>query len=627
MPRRRQYTVPTWTGGANVSLANALLKDTEGVTMQNVEIRDPGIIRKRFGCEAYMAYAAAMQGLYRYYDTSGNGITVAIMGGVAKRETSPTWTNLTNSTTNPPTFSATARVRFFAWGEWLYMCDGTNLAAYNGTLIRAIGYPTPSAGPTATLRIGTDLGIGDYKYKLSFNCGNGFSSPFATATEITTTSGNQGVDLDVSAVAVPDWADGYVIWRTEVDADLYRLLTTLPTATTTYADLIPDEDLGQEMESNRNAPPSCKAGAMHAARALYYGEVTLTGSTYPNRLYYSEVGEPDVVYADSYLEVGGPDEGIRAVISDGDTAWILKDNSVWALHSAAEPADVRLSRVADGVGCVGYDAATMTPDGVLMFSRNGLTLMGRGGFKPVGRRQIERHLGDYIDETNYLDTVNVEWYEKRGYVMCGYRTASATGNTLVYDPRSDAWYDWNLNAMVWAAWGGNTDDGEMIFAPWGGGSNKVWKLDTDSLQDGTSAISTHATLKAADFGTPGMSKILTGIDLFMFMSGTTTMQLQVEAIDGSKDIHNFITARAATKRWGPASYPTTWSATLYTWGGDVTTTDRNYDHYRYSAAHGMQSDRFQLDFQETGTSTPWEIHGFRAHYVPLPNRATLRGES
>lgn len=111
----------------------------------------------------------------------------------------------------------------------------------NNVVIQAISGP-PATAPTLAVVAGTGLGIGAYKYLVTFTSPDGetISGPNATAT---TTTGNQKVNLTAIATGSTG-TTGRKVYRTKVGGSTYFLLTTLAdNTTTTYTDIIADASL------------------------------------------------------------------------------------------------------------------------------------------------------------------------------------------------------------------------------------------------------------------------------------------------------------------------------------------------------------------------------------------------
>lgn len=115
---------------------------------------------------------------------------------------------------------------------------------YIGKQALAVTNSAPSA-PTATAASGTALGIGAYKYKITFVSANGESTG-GTEASVTTTSNNQDVNLTVIPTG-PTGTTARNVYRTAVGGatgtELF-VATIVNNTATTYADTTPDASLG-----------------------------------------------------------------------------------------------------------------------------------------------------------------------------------------------------------------------------------------------------------------------------------------------------------------------------------------------------------------------------------------------
>jgi hypothetical protein len=115
------------------------------------------------------------------------------------------------------------------------------IRTYSGLDIKRVDTPASVAG---TPQSGTELGIGDYYYRVSYITDLGESSPKLSGI-ITTTSGNQQILLSLPVSDDPR-VTGRKIYRTEVNGPSYSMgtVTTVTNNTdTTYLDSTPDVNL------------------------------------------------------------------------------------------------------------------------------------------------------------------------------------------------------------------------------------------------------------------------------------------------------------------------------------------------------------------------------------------------
>jgi hypothetical protein len=162
-----------------------------------------------------------------------------------------------------------------------------------GTVTFAPVISTPStAGITVSVVAGTALGVGAYRYKLTYITGykktngttviTGETAGSATIS-ITTTSGNQAIQLSGLPVGAswPASAIGLRIYRTAVGgADgTQKLVTTITTlSTSTYTDTVTDATLGAAIPVSNTTGTSIGA-VTHSGAATFSSTLAVTGAT------------------------------------------------------------------------------------------------------------------------------------------------------------------------------------------------------------------------------------------------------------------------------------------------------------------------------------------------------------
>ncbi len=142
-------------------------------------------------------------------------------------------------------------------------------------------YSSPASGMTGSLAGGSNLGIGTYKYGVTF-LSQGGETPISPLVSVTTTSGNQQVNLasiplGPPAPSVPQIATNTVIgrnlYRTQNNGTSLTLLATIPdNTTTTYSDSIADA-----LIVNNPAPP-----AYNTSGVMYWPPFERDFSEYSN---------------------------------------------------------------------------------------------------------------------------------------------------------------------------------------------------------------------------------------------------------------------------------------------------------------------------------------------------------
>jgi hypothetical protein len=133
------------------------------------------------------------------------------------------------------------------WNDYYNLLTGSMVdqpvTLVPGLTLKGIG-GGPGSAPTAAVVAGSSLGIGAYKYTVTFGDGSGGETIAGPSVTATTTSGNQNVNLS----AIPTGATGTTkrnIYRTTVGGSTYQFLASInDNTTTTYSDTTADASLG-----------------------------------------------------------------------------------------------------------------------------------------------------------------------------------------------------------------------------------------------------------------------------------------------------------------------------------------------------------------------------------------------
>ena len=113
---------------------------------------------------------------------------------------------------------------------------------------------TPPTSPSLSPTTGSDLGVGTYRYKITFVTANGETTGGATAA-VTTTSGNQDVSINSIQIG-PGGTIARKIYRTQVngaDGTQQLVMTINDNTTTSYTDNTPDGSLGAGLPVSNTA--------------------------------------------------------------------------------------------------------------------------------------------------------------------------------------------------------------------------------------------------------------------------------------------------------------------------------------------------------------------------------------
>jgi hypothetical protein len=157
------------------------------------------------------------------------------------------------------------------------------------------------------------------------------------------------------------------------------------------------------------------------------GDGVLNGTTYKNRVWFSDLGDPDTfTTGTNYFDVGKSDgQAITGIASLGEFLVIFKRKSIYILSGSSPDAWIlsdgvnNISQIANGIGCVsaksivrvGNDLWFMSDDGIRSVRRNeqgSIPLMGlvsgnmNGTISEINWSYAHRIAGTYFDNKVYM---------------------------------------------------------------------------------------------------------------------------------------------------------------------------------------------------------------------------------
>lgn len=378
--------------------------------------------------------------------------------------------------------------------------------------------------PLATLTVSNNgvggLAAGTYRYYVTFlnNTTGSRSNPVASG------SISLGASRQISLSGIPTSSDTQVsareIYRTVANgARYFRVGTILNNTTTTFNDNTLDINLQAfELQFDNVAPLFLVAGL-----DFYHAWVTNDRRVWwldtDRNAYYSPPGRPESVRG--FIPVASSDEFLTKGLNWNGANWIFSSQRLFRVLGDDEPF---VALPIDGVpGTTLSDAITVTPygiafasyDGVYLFDGSRAQLLGYDEIAPLFRGESQENL-DPVDLTSgyTLHYANHQLY------LCSQINGLNTGQTLVYDFRSQAWRDLGLKLTALY----NEPGTRTILAAFNGG---VYALEYEGQKtDGTFPIAIEwevggALTDIAHFGT---------LQRAYFDINTTSQTLTVTAI-------------------------------------------------------------------------------------------------
>lgn len=383
--------------------------------LKNAEVNSTGEIEQRLGfaqigTDPLGGYTSAVTGLWRF--AKGTGWRQFVAGCYdtlfrATNEATGTWVAASGAILEP-----NARLGFAQYRDTLYFGSaGKGPFRYDGVTAYTAGLPAPTDAPGiggAMFGV-TSLTAGKHRWKMTYVYGEYGESEAGPPSVFYTATGDDALTLRVPSLVRAD-VTAIRLYRTDTYTDdddpaayiYYRVLdlwTDVISQTpmgdeikvvagvperTSVADHIADDDLGEEVEGDKGLPPSGGIFAVYNERLVVAGS-----SLYPERLWLSDVGHPDI-FPDGYFRdvttsAGDPITGLHALPG---ALLILKRNSLCVL-TGNNIDEYAIRVVSENVGCLATASVAGFRSGTLFLGTDGVY-----GFDGVTTQRLSKAIDD-----------------------------------------------------------------------------------------------------------------------------------------------------------------------------------------------------------------------------------------
>lgn len=182
---------------------------------------------------------------------------------------------------------ASTEDRFYVeWAGFLYWSNSAgSLKRYDGTTVLDIGNHTaPASAPTLGT---TTAGLldGSYTYAITYTHDDVFESP--PSAFVTAAPANNKVDLTFTDTTPPTSATHRNIYRAGGLNPTFNLVATVPIATGSYSDNIPDFSVSRtELKTSNIDPAPANLDMLIETQGTFFGAVG-------NKVYFSKEGQPE----------------------------------------------------------------------------------------------------------------------------------------------------------------------------------------------------------------------------------------------------------------------------------------------------------------------------------------------
>ena len=224
----------------------------------------------------------------------------------------------------------------------------------------------PSAAPTVATTSSSGLEIGTYNYVYTFyNAVDATESAPATAASVTTSSGEQKVNVTAMSVSTDPQATHKRVYRTLVDGAIYYYLGQVTNRTTIYDDSTADASVGTALTTESTA-----VVPLTNTFILYNDRLYMAGNlTEPYRVFYSEALYPEkYVSAYNYIDF---DANVQNMAKIANGLLILEKFKTWML-AGTTPYNFSKYPISTTVGCTNQDALTYVDGNPIWVSYYGI---------------------------------------------------------------------------------------------------------------------------------------------------------------------------------------------------------------------------------------------------------------
>ncbi|RMG04681.1 MAG: discoidin domain-containing protein [Nitrospirae bacterium] len=239
------------------------------------------------------------------------------------------------------------------------------------------GLPAPSSAPSGSAVPGSGLEVGTYQYYFTYyNPVDGVESAPSPILSVTTTSGNQQVDLTGIVSSTEPMAMQKRIYRTTVGGSVFYRVDTISNEVTTYSDTTGDASLGAACATeNISTIPACRFFVTFKNRIYMAGN-----PAEPYRMYFTEVDFPS--YYKAYQNYFDYDVGITGLAKLPNGILVFEEHRTW-FEVGTSPFNFQRRALSKEVGCVDADSITYIDGNVVFMSHYGLMITDGSSIKPL----------------------------------------------------------------------------------------------------------------------------------------------------------------------------------------------------------------------------------------------------
>lgn len=497
-------------GGKNNKYQRSTIQDNESPDCANVVFSN-GAVETRQGVMKLNTAAIgsfAFDGLYTRRVNTGAETMVAFAGGSAWQLGGTSFTVINSAQS---VFTSGIRVAAVNYENHLFIGNGGVIPyKWNGSDFTRHGvYPPPSTMTAASAATGGALASGaSYTYKVTYVNSQLVEGDLGPATTHVVTANSLG---NVALTSIPVGAQSYgvsarKIYRTVAGGSTFKLVTTInDNTTTTYEDAKLDAALGEEAPTDNGVPP------MYSLICYHQNRLFVNDPANPNRVNYSELGEPYTFTALGFRTIGDDAADVVKTLSVYDNSVLVEcEKSKWLIYMpSSDPDDWVEIRVKSAHGSKSPFAlvdfqnkkltAAMESDKFVGFSAiEGDSVLPSATLLTISSAGSEL-ISDRIEPDVFLvqnaQNISAIVYKSKAYIALAYGPGQTTNNRIylmdfsisnLSKQQKEAWVPWTgLNAAQFTIYDGNLYYGSST------ATGFVYQLESGVYNDDGAAINSY----------------------------------------------------------------------------------------------------------------------------------------
>lgn len=416
-------------GGINTKTSQYNTTNTEFLDLSNMDFTTLGALTKRPGTSLFAGSTVAgrITGIYEFERLNGASYLIVTANTNAYYLQAGVFNTIRTGLQNGALFD------FQTFVDRLFAVNGTDMFVYDGTTARSFSLPYgvnlggTLVGPAA----GTGFS-GIFQYAYGYLNDRGFFGPAQVGLTINP-AGASAVRLYGFTTPIDYGITAIVIYRTSSGGSDPFLIGYAPAGASLFLDNnLPDGD--------QAIPTAIQFTLIPRYLEVYNNQMIYAGfSGTPSTVWFSEIGEPEDIEAESFFEVRTNDgDRVTALKSYLGRLMVFKERS-FSVLSGDNPTNFTLKEVTDQYGCLSNRATVVWENKLWFLDRKGICEYNGANVQIVSNaiepifNQMNIDAARENAEAIHFKSRNELWF----HVPCNGATINNT--TMVYDYVANAW--------------------------------------------------------------------------------------------------------------------------------------------------------------------------------------------